>query len=120
MEKTIAASTEARVILTADAGLAQLFQDYLHNLRELFIVSQVELRREIVEVNQVDQVSVFDTLSAGRYKVSVQKADGTKCERCWNYSTRVRENARYPTVCERCTEALAEIESDTSANVAAT
>jgi hypothetical protein len=30
--------------------------------------------------------------------------------RCWNYSVRVGESARYPTVCERCIEALEEIE----------
>jgi len=44
-------------------------------------------------------------------EVTVQKADGEKCERCWNYSARVGENPRYPTVCERCTESLAEIEA---------
>ena len=38
-------------------------------------------------------------------------AAGTKCERCWNYSTHVGENARYPGVCERCSEAIAEIEA---------
>jgi isoleucyl-tRNA synthetase len=43
-------------------------------------------------------------------EVTIQKAEGAKCERCWNYSTHVGENRRYPTVCERCTEALAEIE----------
>ena len=32
--------------------------------------------------------------------------------RCWNYSTRVGESARYPTVCERCLEALEEIEKE--------
>ena len=41
--------------------------------------------------------------------IKIEKADGTKCERCWNYSTRVGENKRYPTICERCVEALAEI-----------
>jgi isoleucyl-tRNA synthetase len=45
-----------------------------------------------------------------RLEIIVQKAAGQKCERCWNYSTRVGENTRYPTVCERCTEALNEIE----------
>jgi isoleucyl-tRNA synthetase len=44
-------------------------------------------------------------------QVKIERADGKKCERCWNYSTHVGENARYPTVCERCTKALAEIES---------
>jgi isoleucyl-tRNA synthetase len=42
--------------------------------------------------------------------VQVLRADGKKCERCWNYSIHVGENERYPTVCERCTAALDEIE----------
>ena len=42
--------------------------------------------------------------------VRVERAPGEKCERCWNYSVRVGEFNRYPTVCERCIAALAEIE----------
>jgi isoleucyl-tRNA synthetase len=33
-----------------------------------------------------------------------------KCERCWNYSARVGEDKVYPTVCERCSPVLKEIE----------
>jgi isoleucyl-tRNA synthetase len=47
--------------------------------------------------------------------VEIQKADGTKCERCWNYSTRVGEFTNYPTVCERCIDALSEIEKAVAA-----
>jgi isoleucyl-tRNA synthetase len=46
----------------------------------------------------------------GSVTVSVAKADGQKCERCWNYSTHVGENKNYPTVCERCSAALREID----------
>jgi hypothetical protein len=35
------------------------------------------------------------------------RADGKKCERCWNYSTHVGESADYPMVCERCVAASA-------------
>jgi len=42
--------------------------------------------------------------------VTIIRAHGEKCERCWNYSTRVGESSRYPTVCERCVDALQEIE----------
>jgi isoleucyl-tRNA synthetase len=52
--------------------------------------------------------------------IKIDRADGAKCVRCWNYSTHVGENTRYPTVCERCSEALAEIEGDGSASVAVT
>jgi len=86
--KQIGSSLEAKVILTADAETTRFLLDYYEQLRYIFIVSQVEVREG-------------DTL-----KVEIQKADGEKCERCWNYSTRVGEFSRFPTVCERCNEAL--------------
>jgi len=41
--------------------------------------------------------------------VKVAKADGKKCERCWNYSIHVGEDASYLTVCERCSAVLKEL-----------
>jgi isoleucyl-tRNA synthetase len=105
-EKKINSGLEAKVVLTAAPELKDKLQDYAASLPALFIVSQVE----------------FLSAGSGTYisevipglEVTVQKADGKKCERCWNYSTRVGENSRYPTVCERCSEALAEIEGQTN------
>jgi isoleucyl-tRNA synthetase len=105
-EKKINSGLEAKVLLNAEPGLKEKLQQYAASLPGLFIVSQV----------------AFPDTSAADYRseaisglqVTVQKADGKKCERCWNYSTRVGENPRYPTVCERCTEALAEIEGQTN------
>src|SRR4029077_11399249 len=101
-EKKINAGLEAKVVLNAELELKAKLKQYLPILPGLFIVSQVD----------------FLTAGAGDFKselipgmeVTVQKADGKKCERCWNYSTHVGENPRYPTVCERCTDSLAEIE----------
>jgi isoleucyl-tRNA synthetase len=42
--------------------------------------------------------------------VQVSKAPGEKCERCWNFSTHVGEDKNYPTVCERCSAVLKEID----------
>jgi isoleucyl-tRNA synthetase len=47
-------------------------------------------------------------------EVGIERAEGEKCERCWNYSKRVGETTRYPTACERCVVALAEIEEETN------
>ena len=90
--KQIGSSLEAKVVLTADAGTTRFLLDYFDQLRYIFIVSQVEVHE-------------------GNANASVQilKADGAKCERCWNYSTRVGEFEKFPTVCERCNEALEEI-----------
>jgi len=45
-------------------------------------------------------------------QIRIERAKGSKCERCWNYSTHVGESADYPTLCERCVAALAEIDRD--------
>jgi isoleucyl-tRNA synthetase len=95
--KQIGSSLEAKVILTADKETTRFLLDYYDQLRYIFIVSQVE-------VHEGDAL-----------KVEIQKADGTKCERCWNYSTRVGEFEKYPTVCERCIEALNELERSVAA-----
>jgi isoleucyl-tRNA synthetase len=47
--------------------------------------------------------------------ITISQAPGHKCERCWNYSTHVGEDPNYPTVCERCSAVLAEIEATAGA-----
>jgi isoleucyl-tRNA synthetase len=39
-------------------------------------------------------------------KVTVLKADGEKCARCWKYSTKVGADKTYNDVCDECAEAL--------------
>ncbi len=102
--KQITSGLEARVELAADSELAPLLRDYAAWLPTLFIVSQVELR------NGSSQAAVASETLPG-LGVTIQRAQGKKCERCWNYSLRVGESADYPTVCERCVAALQEIES---------
>jgi isoleucyl-tRNA synthetase len=99
-EKTIGSALEAVVTVSAPDELVPLLQRYRNDLRFLLIVSGVEVKPG----------------SGGNgstpLHVLVEKAPGQKCERCWNYSTHVGENERYPTVCERCSAALAEIEKE--------
>jgi isoleucyl-tRNA synthetase len=105
-EKKINSGLEAKVLLSADLELKAKLKHYLPVLPGLFIVSQVEL----MTAEQGDYRSeVVPSL-----EVTVQRADGKKCERCWNYSTHVGENPRYPTICERCSEVIAEIEGGKS------
>jgi isoleucyl-tRNA synthetase len=96
--KQIGSSLEARLEISAAGDSYDLLARYRDELRYVFIVSQVEVVRS-------DE-------GASGVVVKVLKADGAKCERCWNYSTRVGESARYPNVCERCVEALEEIEQE--------
>jgi isoleucyl-tRNA synthetase len=103
-KKLINSGLEAKVLLNADLELKAKLKHYLPQLPALFIVSQVELLSA--------GTGEFRSELVPGLEVSVQRADGKKCDRCWNYSTHVGENPRYPTVCERCSEAIAEIERD--------
>jgi isoleucyl-tRNA synthetase len=97
--KTISSGLEAKVYLATGGDLAPLIAKYSASLPALFLVSQVEL--ETPQPAQPQGIAV-----------RIERAEGAKCERCWNYSIHVGENAAYPTICERCTAALAEIASE--------
>jgi isoleucyl-tRNA synthetase len=115
--KRINSSLEAKVnfeLFTSNAELQLLptLRKYANWLPGLLIVSQVgvpadsagEIRTRGLHGDSY-RSEVFPGLA-----LRVIAAAGTKCERCWNYSTHVGENKRYPGICERCSEALAEIE----------
>jgi len=95
--KLIGTGLEAQVAITAVDPVYGLLQRHAGELRYLFIVSAVTLA----------QGSGNGT---GGLHIEVKKADGVKCERCWNYSLRVGEDKAYPTVCERCSAVLKELE----------
>ncbi|MDJ0675376.1 MAG: isoleucine--tRNA ligase [Calothrix sp. MO_167.B42] len=107
IEKFIGSSLEAKIKLYVnDEKLRQRLQTLNPNshsskeqgngvdeLRYLFIASQVEL----MDSAPTDADVV----------VEVVKAEGQKCDRCWNYSTHVGESSEHPLLCERCVDALA-------------
>ena len=104
--KQIGGALEAKVVLHAAENCAvprELLRAKLAALPGLLIVSQVEI------ADGPPEGAAPSEALPGLF-VKIERADGKKCERCWNYSPRVGENQRYPAVCERCTEALAEIE----------
>ena len=41
-------------------------------------------------------------------KVTVDKAMGGKCDRCWKYMMDIGANPAYPTICALCAEAVVE------------
>jgi isoleucyl-tRNA synthetase len=94
--KLIGTGLEAQVAITASDPMYSLLQRYAGQLRFLFIVSHVTLAQGAGN-------------GTSGVKVEVKKADGAKCERCWNYSTHVGEDKDYPTVCERCSAVLKEL-----------
>jgi isoleucyl-tRNA synthetase len=105
--KAIASSLDAAVVVSgSSAALAPLRAHealpgtFPGNLANLFIVSDVRLE----ETAGADAVPL---------SVTVQKANGSKCSRCWTYSTAAREAANHAgngLLCPRC---LAVVEEGT-------
>ncbi len=93
--KVIGGGLEAQVIVKASGDLYAVLKRHETQLRYLLIVSAGSLES--------------GESGAATATIEVKKADGQKCERCWNYSTHVGEDKTYPTVCERCSAVLKEI-----------
>jgi isoleucyl-tRNA synthetase len=90
-DKTIKANLEARVNITASGDDYTRLAQYADKLAAFFVVSQV---------------SVKEGAPQSAIAFEVGKAEGVKCERCWNFSTHVGEDQKFPTVCERCSKNL--------------
>lgn len=88
-EKVIGKSLEAKVYVTRPEGLD--FADINGSLEQLFIVSQVEVADALPDGIEYDNVTV-----------KVEHAEGTRCERCWNYSTAESINEGDDDICPRC------------------
>ena len=96
-DKTIAANLSARVTIAADGETATLLDEYRDFLPTLFGVSEVELRTQDPGPR-----------TPGGPAVLVDRATGTKCERCWRYVPEVSVEPNRTGLCPRCVEALAE------------
>ena len=70
-------------------------------LRYFFLASQVELVNSMDAIEQAEYKTQSDTVS-----IAIVKADGEKCERCWNYSLSVGSFTDDITICDRCNAAL--------------
>jgi isoleucyl-tRNA synthetase len=94
-------STETQIVLGWLNSIAEqpnpVFEKYKNILPELFGVAKVEISNVIVTEGEVTK---------GAFYVQAKPADGSKCERCWRFTEDVGQEARYPTVCLRCADAL--------------
>ncbi|KAL0685797.1 hypothetical protein Bca4012_052645 [Brassica carinata] len=124
--KLIGSSLEAKVYLhTPDAGMASKLlkmceaQNEADTLQRIFITSQsgsfypdlgnVEEKSLVVEVLSSIEEMVSNVQHTGEYGegenkvwIGVSRAEGSKCERCWNYSGQVGSFSDHSTLCGRC------------------
>jgi len=101
-DKQIGSSLQAKVLLTATPDDFALLKRYEKQLPMLFIVSQVEV-----------SAGTGAAAEDGKPGITIGRAAGVKCERCWRYVPAVSADPAWLGLCERCQDAL----QSTSLNV---
>ena len=95
--REIGSSLEAKIIFqTASPRDLKYLSENKGMLPAAFIVSQVEVQ----EVNEVSQ-GLSDEFT--KTAIVIEKADGLKCSRCWNYKKDVGQDMEHQSLCARCT-----------------
>lgn len=116
-DKLIGASLEAKVVVHASdyavfesLNALQRSENGQDALRYAFIVSQAAV------VSSAHEAIAHAYHSSGSLEgvpgtitIGVSKAEGTKCGRCWNYSTAVGQDAEHSELCERCLPVVREM-----------
>ncbi len=91
----IGSSLDAKVTLhSTNKEWQKILEGCKHMLSSLFIVSFVDILHGLPE----------GSIQAGDLPVSIKitRAEGKKCQRCWNYSTTVGGDVKHPSLCTRC------------------
>ena len=83
-DKVIGKSLEAKVVVEVTEDVDRLVKEYLPNFSQWLIVSQSEVKL------------------GSETKVSVEKASGLTCPRCWNVTYSHAEDG----LCDRCAAVL--------------
>lgn len=92
-------SLEASVTIKAKENIIDFLKSFNNdNLDDLFIVSEVLLEKTDDELLEVE----------------VKPSTGSKCERCWKWSSTCGVSQEHPTLCQRCVEEVEKIISDTN------
>jgi len=97
-EQVIKANLSAQVRIESSGDEARVLAEHRDFLPTLFGVSHVEL-----------VAHPPGTGDAGPRRVTVTRADGVKCERCWRFVHDVSTEPATAGLCSRCVEALAPV-----------
>lgn len=107
--KLIGSSLDAKIYLKVYyEDSERILKKHMGKLTRVFIVSQASWLDGTRENAEEGEYFFTKLASPGKIKIAVaiEKAEGTKCERCWNYSVQVGHFPEHPTICERCVEAI--------------
>ncbi|MBA4418423.1 MAG: isoleucine--tRNA ligase [Syntrophus sp. (in: bacteria)] len=86
--KEIGHSLDTKVIITLPEEDYRLLKEIDDDLKSIFIVSQIEI------------------IPGETLEITILKAEGEKCERCWQYAVDINKTGTFPNVCKRCEDIL--------------
>lgn len=89
-EKLIGKGLEAKIVLNANDEYLSVINELMPYLKQLLIVSKIEVTTDSLQ-------------SYNKIGVKVEKFDGHKCERCWNYFD---EKEIIGDICHRCNDVI--------------
>ncbi len=103
VRRAIGQSLEARVVLSgADAETRALLESRAGLLADLFITSQAG----IADAPPAGGDDAITAIQGARVHVTVLRAEGAKCERCWKFSPTVGTDGAHPGLCARCADVV--------------
>jgi isoleucyl-tRNA synthetase len=94
-ERFLGNSLEAKVNLYLPGSYKDLLTGDRDFLPTFFIVSAVELSDESMKDS-------YRSTEIDGLEITIERAGGLKCQRCWNWSTTVGRFTDKPDICERC------------------
>ena len=66
------------------------------------------LKDDLPEIFKVSQVEIESGDNFPDVAIEVSKAEGEKCQRCWNYNASVGRSEKHPSLCNKCEAAIGE------------
>ncbi len=100
-EKFIGNALEAKVTIYTGAETYNLLEKYNHFVPTLFIVSAADVLKDTIAPE-----AAYKSTELENTAILVEKAVGSKCQRCWNWNTSVGEHEKFPELCSKCCEAV--------------
>jgi isoleucyl-tRNA synthetase len=98
----IGSSFDAKIkMLTKDQSWYKYLESLQSDLLEIFKVSQL-----VIEKNDTFGPGVVLDANIPEIGIEVEKADGHKCERCWNYSHSVGTDPGHRSLCDKCLQVV--------------
>ncbi|RJQ15059.1 MAG: isoleucine--tRNA ligase [Nitrospiraceae bacterium] len=100
-EKFIGNALESKVTIFTGGETYNLLEKYIDFLSTLLIVSSANISKS-PDVPE----SAFRSAELEGVAIFVEKAEGSKCQRCWNWDVSVGRFEQFPELCKKCCSVL--------------